>query len=67
MSYDTLFAMPSFIRGAARALDLGSTTDIYNESNSEREADYEALRLDWLTVGSDLYGALDDYEKKQEN
>jgi hypothetical protein len=27
-----LFAMPSFIGGAARVLDLGGTFDVYNDS-----------------------------------
>ncbi|GAX07120.1 hypothetical protein IWT25_02468 [Secundilactobacillus pentosiphilus] len=40
---NTLFAEPSFIRGAARVLDLGSTMDSYDISDNDLESDYEAL------------------------
>ncbi|MCH5462664.1 hypothetical protein HC026_09555 [Lactobacillus sp. LC28-10] len=63
---NTLFAMPSLIRGAARVLDLGSTMDSYNTSDNDLESDYEALKQDWMSVGADLYGALDDYKHEQE-
>lgn len=65
MSYDTLFATPSFINGAARVLDLGSTLNEYNFSKSEKEADSESLMLDWEAVGFDLYEAIDGYKQKQ--
>lgn len=65
MSYGSLFAMPSFIRGLSRVLDLGSTVDSYQRSGHVLESDYDALKSDWEAVGQDLYGALDDYGKKQ--
>lgn len=65
MSYDTLFAMPKFATGVARVLDLGSTFDQYNFSENEKEADSESLKLDWETVGMDLYEAMDEYKSKQ--
>ena len=49
-----LFAMPSFTRGAAHALDLGSTLIICNESCSGEEADKRALLSDWKQVGIDI-------------
>lgn len=49
-----LYATPSFIRGMAATLDLGSTLTIYNTSRSETEADMIALSSDWLIVGEDI-------------
>jgi len=66
MSDETLFAMPTFATGAARALDLGSTFDQYDFSQSEKEADFEALKLDWEAVGLDLYEAIDEYKQSHE-
>ena len=57
-----LFAMPSFFRGFARALDLGATFDIYNESADVATADFRATLSDWQQVGLDLYGAMRQYE-----
>ncbi len=54
-------SVPSFLNGAARALDLGSTFDVYNESDSPRNADTFALASDWIQVGNDIAGALDQY------
>jgi hypothetical protein len=65
MNYGSSFAMPSFMRGLAWVLDLGSTVDRYQHSDHALESDYEALKSDWEAVGQDLYGALDDYGKKQ--
>jgi hypothetical protein len=58
-----LFSMPSFFRGAARALDMGSTFDVYNESDSEEDADVLALSMDWLQVGDDIIDAMEKYEQ----
>lgn len=66
MKFNGLFAMPSFINGAARVLDLGSTLNEYNYSSSPDEADHLALNGDWTVVGNDLWKALDEFgqEKK---
>ncbi|HVM92514.1 MAG TPA: hypothetical protein VMT67_06860 [Terriglobales bacterium] len=53
-----LFANPSFLSGAARALDLYGTFDAYNGSSTEREADYKALSSDWHMVGQDIVAAM---------
>ena len=58
----TLYAKPNFIRGAARVLDMGSTFDVYNESQSDDEADVNALRSDWEAVGTALSKAMNEYE-----
>ncbi len=54
-----LFAVPSYMSGAARVLDLGGTFDVYNISPSEEEADVRALQSDWRAVGCDMQQAID--------
>jgi len=61
---DFLFAQPSFGSGAARVLDLFGTFDAYNTSASEQEADERAIASDWLVVGKDLSGVLEQVEAK---
>ncbi len=53
-----LYAPPSFLDGTARALDLGGTLSEFNTALSEDQADYLALRADWLTVGQDICRAM---------
>ena len=64
MSSDFLFAMPSFLRGAASVLDIGGTLTEYNVSRTPEEADAKALRADWQMVGQDLRLAMSDYTVK---
>ena len=52
-----LFADPSFVEGMARVLDLGCTLNEYNNSMTERQADYLALHADWRAVGQDIRAA----------
>jgi hypothetical protein len=61
---DYLFATPSFIGGMARVLDLGSTLNVYNTSQTPQEADRNAFLSDWLAIGNDLMAALSKYEEK---
>ncbi len=49
-----LFAVPSFLSGIARVLDLGCQFDFYNESKTTEEADAKALYSDFRMVGQDL-------------
>ena len=56
-----LFALPSFIGGAASALDLGATLQEYNQNRNEDEADNESIRSDWYAVGDDLSYAIRIY------
>ena len=60
-----LFAMPNFIGGIARVLDLGSTLNTYNVFSSEQEADYTALSRDWEIVGSDIVEAAQSTEANE--
>ena len=56
-----LFAVPSFSRGMSRALDIGSTMNVYNESANANAADVRALSDDWRQVGADLYEAIEEH------
>lgn len=57
-----LFAIPTFISGAARVLDLYGVYDAYNTSSTEYEADYKALLSDWRMVGEDILVAMKTFE-----
>ena len=62
---DSLFlcARPSFVEGASRILDFGSTLNEYNRSLTSEQADYLALRADWRLVGMDLARAIDSEQE----
>ena len=60
----SLFAEPSFVEGVARVIDLGATLQEYNYSNTEKEADAKALYRDWLTVGQDLWVAIEKHDNE---
>ena len=55
-----LFAHPSFLSGAARALDLGGVFDDYNVSETPAEADARALQSDVEAVAGDMKLAIAD-------
>ena len=57
-----LFAMPNFIRGMSRTLDLGNTFDVYNYSDNEYLADQRALLSDWQQVGIDIANAMESFK-----
>jgi len=57
-----LYATPSFVSGAARALDLYGTFDKYNSSITGHEADFKALWADWSIVGHEIFGAMQELE-----
>jgi hypothetical protein len=57
-----LFATPSFVSGASRLLDWHCFYDKYNDSRTEREADYKALLSDWYVVGRDICTALNEFD-----
>ena len=61
---DFLFSMPSFSRGMACVLDVGSTLNIYNESNTPEEADAIANKSDWNVIGKDLRIVMKSYDVK---
>lgn len=58
MRPDFLFAMPSWLTGASRSLDLAGQFDEYNESPAGEQADAKALFADWRVVGESIFEAL---------
>lgn len=60
---DFMFAMPSFLRGLASALDIRATLFMFNESQTPEEADSRATMEDWYAIGNDIRGALTTYEQ----
>lgn len=59
-----LFARPSFIEGYGRIFDTGGTLNIYNEHATPEEADYAALKRDWLSVGDDIKESINEHERQ---
>lgn len=62
MSHSTLlFAMPSFLEGMARSVDIGDTLTEFNSSLTPQQADALAMWGDWRAVGGDLQAAVDQF------
>jgi len=64
MRSDYLLAMPSWLSGAARSLDLAGQFDEYNESPTEESADARALFCDWRIVGESLLDAMRAFRRE---
>ena len=62
-----LFARPSFIEGMARLIDLACYLQYYHYNQTPGEADTQALRSDWHTVGRDLKATLQEYGRASES
>ena len=60
---DFLVGSPSFLSGTARPLDFCGQYDEYNISPTEAQADAMATFSDWLIVGQDSQGALEQVEE----
>ena len=61
-----LFAKPSFLGGVATLMDFGNTLLVYNESVTPEQADYFAVKSDWVAVGNDLRRAIKKLEADRE-
>ena len=61
-----LFAVPSFLEGAARLVDFGSTLNEYNQHPTPQEADAALLLSDWLAVGVDVRKAMEIVQSELE-
>lgn len=64
-SSDFLYAVPNFVTGVSRILDFGSTLNTYNVSQSDEEADFKAIYSDWYMVGTDIKGAMEEYDRER--
>ncbi len=60
---DFLVASPSLHSGAARLFDFYGLYDEYNISPDEAQADSMAIFADWLIVGQDIQGSLEQVEE----
>lgn len=58
---DYLFAMPGFLSGMGKAIDLGATMNQYNFSETPEKADARAIANDWNAVGNDMREAIRCY------
>ena len=61
MSFDDyIFVKPTFLRGLARAVDIGGalTKEAFVMSESPAEADERAVQSDWRAVNRDLNRAM---------
>lgn len=52
----------NFAKGMARALDLGSTINLYDYNSDSQEMDCMAIRSDWEMVGEDIILAINNYK-----
>jgi len=60
-----LYATPSVIEGVGRLFDISGTLSEYNYSEDGEEADYLAIKADWLVVGDDMRAAVKQYQERQ--
>jgi hypothetical protein len=60
-----LFSKPSFFKGYGRLLDVSGSFNIYNDSETEKEADFIALNNDWRAVGHDIKKSINKYEQEK--
>lgn len=54
------FAMPSFLSGVARTLDLFGVFDSYTAGRTDKETDALAIYSDWAAVGDDFATVIDN-------
>ena len=62
--FGVLYARPSFLTGFISIFDWTGILNIYNESPTPEQADINAARNDWNSVGKDIRSAM---KKLQEN
>lgn len=57
-----LFARPTLLEGVARILDFGNTMQEYNTSLTGQQADFRALRSDWLQISADMRQSVEQFQ-----
>lgn len=57
-----LFSRPSFLEGMGRMFDSAGLLNDYQYDQTEKKADFNALRSDWFAVGDDIRVAIKIYE-----
>ena len=63
---NVLFALPSFMSGYSRPLDLFGVFDTYNQCRTPMQADSIALYSDWRVVGQDLRDSIKEVDHSLE-
>lgn len=66
MRSDFLAAMPSWLSGAARSLDVAGLFDEYNDSHTVEAADAKALFCDWRLVGETVFSAMNLFRRESQ-
>lgn len=51
---DFLFSTPTFLNGMGSVLNIAGNYYTFNDSESDEEADFLALKSDWGVVGEDI-------------
>ncbi|MBF0456850.1 MAG: hypothetical protein HQK99_03035 [Nitrospirae bacterium] len=59
-----LFAVPSFMEGVARIIDIGGTMVNFNFSPTAEIADSMALKSDFQAVGDDIRHAMKGFSQE---
>lgn len=57
-----LFKVPNFLSGMSSVLDIAGVNFKFNTSKTVEDADFMALTSDWLIIGKDLQGAMNEYD-----
>jgi len=63
---DYFFAMPSFLSGIGRSLDVGGKFDEYNFAATPEETDAIAIYIGFRAVGKDMMSAYSRFEREFE-
>jgi len=66
MRPDFLVAMPSWLSGTARVLDLAGQFDEYNDSHSIEAADAKAIFCDWRMIGETFRDAMNVFRRESQ-
>lgn len=67
MRPDFLVAMPSWLSGAARSLDVAGLFDEYNDSHTVEAADAKALFCDWRLIGETVFAAMSTFRRESQS
>jgi len=52
---------PTLVGGVASLFDFSNPREVFNLSKTEKEADQESIRADWMAIGKDLKMVMDNY------
>lgn len=61
---DYLFATPSFLKGAGSAINMFGGRIAYVSFESDKEADFAAIRNDFRVIGQDISDSIEKVEEE---